>query len=720
MTPQYWLDAARDTLTRYSDDLVRQVAAKLIRPRNQWPPDDLRERCFQALGNPATLDRRLKELPDPALQVLALLAQSRNPSWPFGQLVELLICLGCDSPLAPLFTLLETGLIFPVLPESSGKLRSFEQWLGFPGGMGLAVFAPPTVAERALGHDLGLPDLTGDIPPETEYQPPLPENPAPSGLALPLHADGLEWLLRLGVLWQQVLASPLRRTQQGAYFKRDRERLSLDGRLTGQGSDDLVELPDAGFLLAEVAEQLGILRETEGEITGAKTLPASWEGSLSGALAEIWAALPRIRQWNPLDGWRAADEVPAGNPFASALHLALLLLVRLDAAAWIAPDRVQAWIQRKHPYWKQESIRPSRLQPWLARWLLGVAYPLRLVRVRKDSEGGWLVAATPLTRWLLHQGDVPEAEVTYPQTLLVQPNLEILAYRQGLTPGLLARLSAFATWKTLGPACTLQLEPETVYRALEAGETFDSIKATLERHSTRELPAGVIDLLRTWSNKRDRITIYPSAVLMEFASAQELEDALARGLQAIRIADQLALVATENEIDFKQFRLMGARDYGLAAEKCVSVESDGVTLTVDLTRSDLILETELPRFADAVPNGGGNADRRQYRLSPTSLKRGRGAGVSLTTLEAWFQQRTGQTIPAAARLLLIGSDVPPSTLQRCLVLHVPTVEIADGLIQWPPTRALIESRLGPTALVVAEENLTALREGLDQLGVRLE
>jgi hypothetical protein len=45
------------------------------------------------------------------------------------------------------------------------------------------------------------------------------------------------------------------------------------------------------------------------------------------------------------------------------------------------------------------------------------------------------------------------------------------------------------------------------------------------------------------------------------------------------------------------------------------------------------------------------------------------------------------------------------------------VEIADGLLQWPETRALIEARLGPTTLAVAEEAVPLLRERLKAMGV---
>jgi hypothetical protein len=38
--------------------------------------------------------------------------------------------------------------------------------------------------------------------------------------------------------------------------------------------------------------------------------------------------------------------------------------------------------------------------------------------------------------------------------------------------------------------------------------------------------------------------------------------------------------------------------------------------------------------------------------------------------------------------------------------------MADGAMQWSETRALIVEQLGPTAVVVAEENLEALRKVL--------
>src|SRR5262249_6864367 len=150
----------------------------------------------------------------------------------------------------------------------------------------------------------------------------------------------------------------------------------------------------------------------------------------------------------------------------------------------------------------------------------------------------------------------------------------------------------------------------------------------------------------------------------------------------------------------RHFRLAATRDYGLPPERCVEVEDDGVTLSIDLSKSDLLLDTELLRFAVPVASANG---KRQYRLTPESLSRGREAGVGIRNLEDWFVSRTGRVLSPAARLLLTGNLIASAQVKRELVLHVGSPDVADGLMQWPATRALIQGRLGPTALAVADE-----------------
>jgi len=56
--------------------------------------------------------------------------------------------------------------------------------------------------------------------------------------------------------------------------------------------------------------------------------------------------------------------------------------------------------------------------------------------------------------------------------------------------------------------------------ALESGLSFEDILQTLEQHGMRSLPPAVQESLRTWANKRERISVYPAATLFEFGAVE--------------------------------------------------------------------------------------------------------------------------------------------------------------------------------------------------------
>ncbi|MCX7700992.1 MAG: helicase-associated domain-containing protein, partial [Gemmataceae bacterium] len=204
--------------------------------------------------------------------------------------------------------------------------------------------------------------------------------------------------------------------------------------------------------------------------------------------------------------------------------------------------------------------------------------------------------------------------------------------------------------------------------------------------------------------------------VVECATAADLDEALRRGLIDVKLTDRLGLVRDEERLDYRQIRLLARRDFLDPPERCIRVSEDGLELHVDAARSDLLLEVELRRFAEPVESAAGGP---HYRFARPLLRQALAQGWTIGDLDRWLMQRAGQPLSPAARLLALPEESASLRLRSCLVLHVPDELTADGLLQWPATRGLIRERLGPTALVVAAEDVPRLQQRLAELGQSL-
>lgn len=683
-------DYVARALARFDESLLRAVAAKLFKPRSHWPVEELIVRATETLANTPVIDRRLKELPPSCRALLAAIGLTKRTDWTVGQLLDLLTSLGHAEGLAPILVLLDSGLAIPVVGEMPKVLHKWEDWLGaIP--IHAKLFVPSTVSERATREGTGLPQLASK-----RFD------------AKAVHtSDGLEWLLRLGALWQQLRAAPIRLTQANALFKRDQTRLHDDALLGSPLSEPVVEVPDAAILVMAMGMATGLFVPEEGELR-AGPFSESWNAGLTAMIAEIWSGLPAIAHWDPIRGYYIAE---TREPFPIVATVALLLLAAQPDSVWTHPADIAEFLASKHPDWTT-SLDNDDPEGWIESMLLGWALPLRLVDATQDGEGWW-VRLTSIARHLLSGGPAPDLTNPFTRCLVVQPNTDVIAYRQGLTPALIANLSRFADWKMLGPACSLGLSAESVYRGLESGLTLADILGVLQQHSGHPVPANVLDLIRRWAGKRERITVHTAATLLEFNTAADLESAMSRGLIVQKITDRIGLA--NGELDYKHFRLVGNRDYEAKPQKCVTFDRDGVTFTVDSAAADLLLETELAQIAEPIASDG--ADRR-YRITPTTAKMARGQGLLMSDIEQWFLNRTSEPMSASARLLF--ADGGSAEIGRRLVIVLATEDVTNGVCQWPDTAELLEDRLGPCAVVVAEENAEKLLSRLAELGIAVK
>ena len=149
-----WDDFARSMLARHDEALLRSIASKLFKPRNQWPTDELIERAIETFTNPPVIDRRVRELPESARQLLATLARTRQPRWTVGQLLAIVACLGHQEGLAPVTTLLDTGFLLADLAPNQPDIKQWEDWLGLMP-MTAKIVLHPAVGERAVKESTG-------------------------------------------------------------------------------------------------------------------------------------------------------------------------------------------------------------------------------------------------------------------------------------------------------------------------------------------------------------------------------------------------------------------------------------------------------------------------------------------------------------------------------------------------------------------------------------
>jgi len=735
--------AFRTALERYKGACLAAIRLAQGAPPNgsRIRPAGNADEITEHLDQPSAVHALLARLGIGSRLALSVFALTETRSISLAGLTHALGILGAE-PGPAIVRLLELGLLAIEPSLELGPIDDLQSALqrGSPARLRLCIHPAVKTGVRTARPDLAPPKVTGLLRQMRE-------------------ADGLEPILRLGALWQRVGAEPLRQTQHGTLFKRDRDRLDLDPVLAGPIADALKPLSRLPALWLELASHLGLI---EPDPSGERFLAAP---------PEFWADnavhLPQMiaTGWMGLQAWQELETTSSDTRLSASalpyLRIALLLwLSALGDSEWAAVGDLASQLSDRWPGWdrlwfdepdpsgtaaKRGGAPSARVRPrgrtevgarglvLLESVLFGAAYPLGLVRAAEEQGSGRkVVQLTPLGRYVLALGPTPPPRATLERFLFVQPNFEVIAYRQGLTPQLVGRLSQFAWWSHVGSALELKLTRESIVHGLDGGFSAQALLESLTKHSQRALPPGVTDAVKNWASRRERVTYYAAATLIEFGSSAERDLALdfwaaSDALAApIAVAERFLLVEDEQTVPFERLRLISSRDYRRPPETCVVVEPDGVTLALDPARSDLLVEAELARFADLVraqqPEQGAVAAPRRFAVTAASLRRGTNRGLSAPQIVEWFARRTGGEVPPAVRLLLAAKTarIPALKAARMLVLNLPTPEILDGLLQHPATGPLLGGRLGPTNVSIADDRTGPLQDALKELGIELE
>ena len=499
----------RSALARYKGSRLAAIrlAQGLMPAEDRIRPAGTAEEITEHLDQPAAVEALAARLPIGSRLALSLFAVTEATAMPAAGLAHALGILGAD-PVAAIVRLLELGLLAIEPNAELGPVDDFAAAMDALGPARVQVRVHPSVlrAIRAVRPEGRLPAVEGPIGQVRE-------------------SDGLEPILRLGASGSGPAPSRSGRPSRGRCTSAIASGSTEDPVLAGPIADAMAPLPDPAAFWLALARRIGVV---ERDASGQRLLAAPtdfWADNavhLPQMIATGWLSL---RAWQEPTGSAApADAEPdADEPALPYLRPAVLLwLATLGEAEWVALDDLAGHLAAHVAGLGPPDDRPgatgappttarrARTRPSLrvaagrraagparrpsrraarACWSRSCwARPIRSAWSARPRSGGPGAAWCSSPRWgatSWRPARRPPPRPTFEQFLFVQPNFEVIAYRQGLTPQLVGRLSRFAWWTQIGAAMELRLTRESIVLGLDGGLTPESMLEVLTRHSQR-------------------------------------------------------------------------------------------------------------------------------------------------------------------------------------------------------------------------------------------
>ncbi|MGV3722039.1 MAG: helicase-associated domain-containing protein [Actinomycetota bacterium] len=439
---------------------------------------------------------------------------------------------------------------------------------------------------------------------------------------------------------------------------------------------------------------------------------------MRGALLVALSALPDPRGWYSVAGLSEALFTRLGGKFA-------LVSAPPAYAPWGSTEAQKLEIERKRMDRVRESWAKNE-QVWIAHALAGPLYHLGLVEVGSPESGNGLPDRFRLTEIGLAAFYYPQAsepagtagaaaEAGAPRWV-VQPNFDIIAYLDRMTPAAIAFLARVAERKpSEGAVGIYRLTRESVYAALESGLTLPALLAQLEAGAQQPLPSTLQRALSDWAARRERISLHLSADVLEYQDRQARDEALSRqpGL-GVAVGEQFILVAP----DAPRKALSGAEviDYLKPPVPCLLVEETGA-IVVDSTRSDFLVRGELSNWADQQ-----GQDRNRWRITAASVSRAVQGGWTAEKILLNLQQRSRGPLPP---LLDVGIRAwarkrqtrPAAGLAKELILQFAAPAAAEAVAGSALFKPHLRARLGERTFLVTAASLKPLRALLEEFGL---
>lgn len=639
---------------------------------------------------------------------------------------------------------------------------------------GALVYAPPEILDHVVVPEgLGYRSLTSLGPAEsTEAE--------------------VIWQRRLMAFLRGIETRKPKVLQSGALGVRDREAIgALLGQYAeggkGEGTSGTSRFSPVSFLrstlgAAELLDVSGdrVLRTTEATlpfvsappVRQAKTLLEAWlRGGESGL---PW--LPHLkcdRRTGALTAVPDDEQTRAAHRFILDLLAELVIpgawydLADLSGAArWRDVEFLMSWRDPAPYRWSSYSYDQSRLASpayvgitlddargrsralnrrddweliegaYLRAIVEGPLTWLGLVETRVESGGHVSFALTSLGARVLGVPGGTEAplETSPPvaaNTLVVQPNFDLLVYAPNDHLELLFQIDRFAERVTVDRVALYHLSQESVCTGLQLGLHVDDILRLLEGASGGPLPQNVEVSVRDWARRLEEVRWLRNAWLLEAPNAATLdgwldEPELARTLDR-RVSPTTALLVGERPADLPAWlerRGVDVRTVDAAEPLAPSVfVEDNASLSVPEADADFFLlaalgevAERLPDEVERLPEGGSG---RHYRVTPESLARARRDGRDVDALLALFEKVSRRSLPPGFVVRVKGWSKAylPMALGPVGYFVAPDPESFRELRADPDLAPSFVEEVSPTSALVRLDALDRLRDALATRGI---
>lgn len=568
------------------------------------------------------------------------------------------------------------------------------------------------------------------------------------------HGSVEEFVRQLFFAWAELRRQPGRALKAGGIYKRDLRRVSESIGL------DLEEHEERARHIIDLLIAAGLLREGEKYISAVEDEKARrfWRRDLAEQLkiildtltvmqheeleldltplSEVRMGYQVSRTFYPFDMYRKLLEL-----LKELVHIQwfpfpafVSLLNRGVPGSFVLPQSVLQNLYKQLSWYSwggSKEDRRANLESGLRKVDRGVALQvlerlleLGVVMLGYEEGQGRKPSALRLS-------DVAKAALdgTDGQTgegrgqVILQPDFQLLALGPvGLsTLATLERIAAREKVETA--AVSYRLTRESVYAALQEGETVKSLLAFLEEVTHLPVPQNVTRTLREWGMQHQRIVVRPRGMVVQVDAPEILERVLEEPRlrdRLVRLDERAAWVPSEEaervQRRLRSLELLPAVSRGPEADLPDSLRWDDGLLWPRKGLPSIYVTGTLRRFAEE--------EEGAWRLTQCSVRSAVNAGLEVPDLIERLEAMAGHALPEEwqKRLRVWGAHYGNA---RAAEVHLLRFESAESLEELREVDRRLRRWLKPLngaaqLAVVEDKRWEAVVAALEEWGVPIE